>query len=335
MIPESLRMGLPVVVWMPSFKEWYRCSTVTPTANKKDFTVQLMDFGNKENVKVENCCFMHEDLVHYPKISRECKLFGVLPKFGDSFTKEAYNDTHAFFFDRKSQQPLHLHASFVQMTEGRAFIILQNKLIENDHGEPLTIQHYLNKRKHIKLDATFHILTEGSLDDSVSQNPNILKDYRPKDYRKTRTNAKQPITCSGDQMRQNGVSREDPRRDAKDPRSRQESEYGLASFQPTISAKEKTGVDPLSQVSMPLNKIKGQIDILQTEGMNPSHPNASRVRSSISGSWTDHKNRPLKTVGPAETLTRGTLQPPTQVSPAAVAAFNQAEQVEWTPMSLR
>ena len=104
----------------------------------------------------------------------------------------------------------------------------------------------------------------------------------------------EPITCSGDQMRQNGVSREDPRRDAKDPRSRQESEYGLASFQPTISAKEKTGVDPLSQVSMPLNKIKGQIDILQTEGMNPSHPNASRVRSSISGSWTDHKNRPLK-----------------------------------------
>jgi len=31
-------MGLPVVVWIPGFNEWYRCATVTPTANKKDFT---------------------------------------------------------------------------------------------------------------------------------------------------------------------------------------------------------------------------------------------------------------------------------------------------------
>ena len=41
-----------------------------------------MDYGNKENVQVRNCCFMHEDFVKYPKISRECKLFGVGPKFG-------------------------------------------------------------------------------------------------------------------------------------------------------------------------------------------------------------------------------------------------------------
>ena len=71
--------------------------------------------------------------------------------------------------------------------------------------------------------------------------------------------------------------------------------------QQTISAKEKTGVDPLSQVSIPLNSIKGQTNIIDTSNMNPSHPNrtgsmhgAPRAKKSIGASWTDHRTRPPK-----------------------------------------
>ena len=85
---------------------------------------------------------------------------------------------------------------------------------------------------------------------------------------------------------------EDPRRDAKDPRSRQESEIGLSSFQPTISAKEKTGVDPLSQVSVPLNSIKGKTNIM--DSMNPAHSKSTQAKSSIGASWTNHRIRPTK-----------------------------------------
>jgi hypothetical protein len=57
-----------------------------------------MDFGTKENVKVENACYMHVDFTNYPKISRECKLYAVAPKFG------------LVFFQKKNRsKKAHLH----------------------------------------------------------------------------------------------------------------------------------------------------------------------------------------------------------------------------------
>lgn len=101
---------------------------MTPTANQKDFTVSLMDYGQKENVKVENCCFMHEDLTQFPKVARECKLFCVQPKFGDAFTSEAYTDAEKFFFESPIDRlPFKLYCDFYQYNEARAFVVLRNK----------------------------------------------------------------------------------------------------------------------------------------------------------------------------------------------------------------
>lgn len=182
------------------------------------------------------------------------------------------------------------------------------------------------------------------MDDSVSQNP-IVRQQQQQQQRAAQRRHRRPHLHQGNTTNGGGdapvMSRdrapvpvtEDPRRDAKDPRSRQESEIGLSSFQPTISAKEKTGVDPLSQVSVPLNSIKGKTNII--DSMNPAHSKPTQTKSSIGASWTNHRIRPTKTVGPAETLTRGTLQPPTQVSPAACAAMKAEEEPMWAPYDHR
>ena len=90
-------MGLYVAVWMPEYEEWVRCATVTPTgtstkllkkqiynfkANQRDFTCELLDWGDKKNVKVENCCYLFEKFLKYPRLSRQCKLVGINPRFG-------------------------------------------------------------------------------------------------------------------------------------------------------------------------------------------------------------------------------------------------------------
>ena len=44
-IIQPKKMGLYVAVFMPEYGEWVRASAVTPTANQKDFTCTLIDYG--------------------------------------------------------------------------------------------------------------------------------------------------------------------------------------------------------------------------------------------------------------------------------------------------
>merc|ERR1712131_387145 len=103
--PANLRMGLPVVVWLPQYNEWVRCLTVTPTANQVDFTCSLVDWGHKKNVKVENCCYMDKTFLQWPFLARECRLMGITPVFGDYFRENEWEAANDFLFGGHKQGP--------------------------------------------------------------------------------------------------------------------------------------------------------------------------------------------------------------------------------------
>ena len=96
-------MGLKVVVWMPEYQQWCRANTVTPSANQRDFTCTLSDYGHKKNVKVKNACFLHKKFAAFPDLARNCIIDGIMPYMGASYSREAIQSYEEFMFGPKSR----------------------------------------------------------------------------------------------------------------------------------------------------------------------------------------------------------------------------------------
>ena len=134
--------------------------------------------------------------------------------------------------------------------------------------------------------------------------------------------------------RNNGFGRGHPGRNngsqiGQKPAQKAADGTNLEDYKNRLSAKEKTGVDPLSQVSRSLDDAK----FVSLQNAMTSH-HQPHSYTSTSRSRTGHRNTPqtsefnillisymltgnvFKAVGPAEALTRGTLTPPAQMTPA-------------------
>ena len=151
-----------------------------------------------------------------------------------------------------------------------------------ESGEPLTIQSYLQKRRHISLEQDYLHMTDGtSADDSVSQmnrSKNLKKNVSQPPSVPTITDyrADSADHNARDRMRNNKQYCE--RRQLKE------------NYKSNISAKEKTGVDPLSQVNIPLDVGKGH----SLKGVfGPQSDTTSSIStSSRRGDWTQHRDAP-------------------------------------------
>ena len=133
-------MGLFVAVFLPEYEEWVRCWTVTPTANGRDFTCTLIDFGHKKNVKVENACFLHKQFAEYPRLSRDCCLAGIKPFIGSSFSSEAVEEMKKFYFgtDGNEDDPseeVKLAVCFLEMRDQRG----KTRFIVSEIDEKLSL----------------------------------------------------------------------------------------------------------------------------------------------------------------------------------------------------
>jgi len=328
-------MGLPVVVWLPKYGEWVRCLTVTPTANQRDFTCSLVDYGHKMNVKVDNCCYMDKSFLQWPFLARECKLMGVKPIFGDNFPPKVWEEANTFLFgghvpgkgNHYIDNPdpnIKLFCRFLELGDERAFVEVSNgNQLDEQTVEPIVIQNHLKKLRLINLDEGYVRLNDGtSFDDSVSQKPGqkpVHKVQEPPVYQPDNTGdgLRSPVRATHGRggHRNNGFSRGHNRnpgsQTGQKPAQKVPEGLNLEDYKNRLSAKEKTGVDPLSQVSRSLDDAKyvSMKDAMTSHHQPQSYTSSSRSR-------TGHRNTPQTTVGPAEALTRGTLTPPAQMTPA-------------------
>ena len=160
-------MGLYVAVYMEEYGEWVRAHAVTPTANQRDFTCTLIDYGMKENVKVENTCFLHQRFAGYPRLARECVLEGIRPFIGDRFKTEAINETKNFFFgvghtEDEPSNKLQLAVNFISWRDERAYVeivdLARPDILTN---EPKTVQMVLNEKRLAKLDEQYVHMNDG------------------------------------------------------------------------------------------------------------------------------------------------------------------------------
>lgn len=297
-------MGLYVAVWMPEYEEWVRCATVTPTANQRDFTCELLDWGDKKNVKVENCCYLFEKFLKYPRLSRQCKLVGINPRFGDTYTEDAYDKAKSFYFGDKQNidepdENIELSARFFHYSLEVAYVEIRDEARpDQESGEPTTIQSHLSKNRHVHLEQDYlHNIGDGiSVDDSVSQVPR-KPTIRQKVSKPPNLGVPQHVHSTRETLRKHRV--------AINPRERERTKEN---YKNNISAKEKTGVDPLSQINKPLDSAKDET----LKNMFYTDTTSGSGRKD----WSTHRDAPKTTVGPAEALSRGTLNPPHQVTPA-------------------
>ena len=136
---QPRKMGLQVVVWMDEYQEWCRAKTVTPSANQRDFTCTLSDYGHKKNVKVKDACFLHKKFAAYPDLARNCIIGGIKTYIGDKYTKEAIKAFEEFMFGERSSgfsednpnPAKSMAVNFMQMRDERAkgLTIFTNSLV--------------------------------------------------------------------------------------------------------------------------------------------------------------------------------------------------------------
>ncbi|CAG5113924.1 Oidioi.mRNA.OKI2018_I69.chr2.g8014.t1.cds [Oikopleura dioica] len=318
--PGCLRMGLPIVVWNKNYNEWCRAHCVTPTANDKDLTICYTDYGESDQVKVHDCFFLHESFTKYPELSRTCKLYGEKQNyFSQTQLKEktsweffhCKNDgaTQATFDgDKKALtfSQFKINFSFVEMgdKDAIAFVIPYHPVLKSqwDSRNFLTLQEEMIHKKLIKANVVqLQLAIRGNLQDSVSNLPGT----KPPTRRQRGTRPK--IT---------GPNMTAPRANQATVRAEGEpitSKNGVSNFTPATSAKEKTGADPLAQSTIPLDSVK-DAEELPIMGFDENVPRARNPKMN----WTAAQRERSKTAGPAEALTRGTLQPPSQNAPANI-----------------
>ena len=160
-------MGLYVCVYMHEYDEWVRAHAVTPTANQRDFTCTLVDYGHKKNVKVEDTCFLHTKFAAYPRLARECILEGIRPFIGDKFKPPAIAETRKFFFGEKGSEDdpsssIQLAVNFLSWRDERAYVeIIDLNRPDVSTNEAKTVQIWLNEKRMVKLDERYVHMNDG------------------------------------------------------------------------------------------------------------------------------------------------------------------------------
>jgi len=321
MEPGALRMGLPIVVWNEQYQEWARAHCVTPTANGKDLTIQYTDYGDSDNVKVKDACFLDSSFTKYPAFARGCKLFGVKPmlnnkaKYQEDLKRHCWEFFHCKHDDRMKRAtfdedrnsgnfvPIPIDFNFYQMDaeDTIVFVIPHHTVLKSstDSRNGLTVQEYLQQKKIVKCnDVNLQLAIIGNKNDSVSQSVNVSRPIplKSKTTKKSKARTLTPKNNPTSNLRNEGelIS----------------SRNGLDQFAPATSAKEKTGADPLAQTTIPLESVKNARHVLTL-----SEESVPKKGTGLNWWHKDRADRP-RTAGPAEQLTRGTLQPPSQHAPA-------------------
>ncbi|CBY17891.1 unnamed protein product [Oikopleura dioica] len=322
MEPGALRMGLPIVVWNHQYQEWARAHCVTPTANGKDLTIHYTDYGDSDNVKVKDACFLDSRFTQYPAFARGCKLFGVKPmlnnrsKYQEDLKKHCWEFFHCKHNDRMKRatfdddrntgnyEPIPIDFNFYQMDaeDTIVFVIPHHTVLKSktDSRNGLTVQEHLQEKKIVKCnDVNLQLAIQGNKNDSVSQsvNPSRPPQMKSKTIKKSKART---LTAP----------KNNPTSNLRNEGELISSRNGLDQFAPATSAKEKTGADPLAQTTIPLESVKHARHVLKL-----TEESAPKKGTGLNWWNKERADRP-RTAGPAEQLTRGTLQPPSQHAPA-------------------
>jgi len=240
---------------------------------------------------------LNNNLKYQAELTKHCWEFFHC-KHDDKMKRATYDDDK----NTGNYEAASIDFNFFQMDgeDTIVFVIPHHTFLKSkiDNRCGLTVQEHLQEKKIVKCnDINLQLAIQGNKNDSVSQsvNPSRPPQMRSKTTKKTKSSKARTLAPTSNLRNEGELIA---------------SRNGLDQFAPATSAKEKTGADPLAQTTIPLESVKNSRDVLTL-----TEENAPKKGTGLNWWNKERADRP-RTAGPAEQLTRGTLQPPSQHAPA-------------------